>query len=188
MNPMTLTRNASEWTVHDLADLPDDGLQYELLDGLLIVSPAPVPAHQRVVMQLGFLLVQACPEHLEVFPGPLDWQPDARTSLQPDLLVVRRDQVGIKNLTRPMELAVEVLSPATHRKDRILKASRYAEGGIGSYWLVNPGTVGDDGPSATVHHLRDGEYVPVAHAQGDEVLAVDLPFSVSFTPAQLAHA
>ena len=37
-----MPRTGEEWTVDDLDHLPDDGLQYELLDGLLLVSPAPV--------------------------------------------------------------------------------------------------------------------------------------------------
>ena len=88
-----------EWTVDDLETLPDDGLRYELLDGTLIVSPAPVPRHQRAIVRLVLLLSAACPADHEVFVAPLDWQPDRRTSLEPDLLVVRKDRIGEKNIT-----------------------------------------------------------------------------------------
>lgn len=37
------------WTVDDAADLPDDRLRYECLDGRLVVSPPPMPRHQLVV-------------------------------------------------------------------------------------------------------------------------------------------
>jgi Uma2 family endonuclease len=48
MTAMTvMPRGAAEWTVDDLDLLPDDGLQYELLDGLLLVSPSPTKRHQR---------------------------------------------------------------------------------------------------------------------------------------------
>src|SRR5699024_10768533 len=79
-----MPRTGEEWTVNDLDLLPDDGLQYELLDGLLLVSPAPVPVHQRVITRLLVLLHAACPPGYEVFTAPLDWRPDQRTSLQPD--------------------------------------------------------------------------------------------------------
>lgn len=188
MTTMTvMPRGTDEWTVHDLDGLPEDGLQYELLDGILLVTPAPVPLHQRALGNLHLLLRAACPPELEVFLAPIDWQPDLRTSLQPDLLVVRRELVGVKNITRPLELAVEILSPSTHRKDTMLKASRYAEAGIGSFWVVDPGTVGDAGPTVTVHSLRDRSYVPTAHAARAETITTERPFTVTITPDELVH-
>jgi Uma2 family endonuclease len=50
----------------------------------------------------------------------LDWQPDRRTSLEPDLLVVRKDRIGETNITQTPTLVVEVLSPGTARIDRRL--------------------------------------------------------------------
>jgi hypothetical protein len=61
-----------EWTVADLDGLPDDGLQYELLDGLLLVSPAPAAAHQRASGNLFFALRSVRPPKLEVFTAPFD--------------------------------------------------------------------------------------------------------------------
>ena len=39
-------------TVDDLAALPDDGHRYELLDGSLVVTPAPHGRHQIAVIRL----------------------------------------------------------------------------------------------------------------------------------------
>jgi Uma2 family endonuclease len=72
------------------------------------------------------------PDHLKVFVAPLDWRPDHRTSLQPDVLVVRRDEIGAKNITQPLALAVEVISPSTRRKDQLFKFSKYADSGVAS--------------------------------------------------------
>ncbi len=127
-----------EWTVDDLETLPNDGLRYEIIDGILQVSPSPVTDHQRVVTCLAFAFTSVCPRGFEVFVAPLDWQPDRRTSLEPDLLVVPKDAIGPKNITGTPALVVEVLSPSTARIDRTLKFSRYAEGGIGQYWIVDP--------------------------------------------------
>ncbi len=55
MTAMTvMPRDAVEWTVRDLDLLPEDGLRYELLDGTLLVSPAPTRRHQRAAFQLVF--------------------------------------------------------------------------------------------------------------------------------------
>lgn len=172
-----------EWTVEDLDALPDDGLQYELLDGLLLVTPAPVPIHQWVIGNLHLALRAACPPGLAVFLAPLDWRPDLRTSLQPDLLVVRRDEVGEKNVTYPgLALAVEVLSPSTRRKDLVLKRSKYEDAGVGSYWVVDPKE-----PSVQAWDLADGRYVDAAAARGTEVATLARPFPVTLVPADLAQ-
>ena len=53
MTTMTvMPRDHADWTVDDLDRLPDDGLQYELLDGILLVSPAPIVRHQVVAANL----------------------------------------------------------------------------------------------------------------------------------------
>lgn len=175
-----MPRDSHEWTVHDLARLPDDGLQYELLDGILLVSPAPVPKHQRAVVAMLLLLHASCPPELEVFVAPLDWQPDERTSLQPDVLVVRRDLIGEKNLTDRLELAVEVLSPSTRRKDLVLKHSKYADAGVASYWVVDPQV-----PSIIAWDLVDGTYRPAGEATGDQAVTLHRPYPVTVTPAGL---
>ena len=181
MSAMTvMPRGPGEWTIHDLAPLPDDGLQYELLDGILLVSPSPTLTHQRAVRQLFKALDARCPAALEIFFAPLDWRPDQRTSLQPDLLVVRRDDASTTSLVAVPLLVVEVLSASTRRKDRILKAAAYADGGVASYWLVDP-----EQPSIDALALVDGGYVPLGEAIGDQVLTLDQPFPVTVRPADL---
>ena len=178
-----MPREARDWTVEDLDQVPDDGLQYELLDGLLLVTPAPVPVHQRAIGNLHLLLREACPPGFEVFLAPLDWRPDLRTSLQPDLLVVRHDDVGPTNITAPLVLAVEVLSPSTRRKDRVLKRSKYEECGVDSYWIVDPVE-----PAVLALELVDGRYTTAAEATGDGVARIERPFAVEVCPQELVRA
>ena len=169
-----------DWTVDDLARIPDDGLQYELLDGMLLVSPSPTFRHQWASGRLFLLLTASCREGMKVLFAPLDWQPDPLTSFQPDLLVVRDEDVEIKNITRPLVLAVEILSPSTRRKDLFLKRSKYEDAGVASYWIVDT-----EAPSITVLELVNGHYVTVGEATGDEVLALEKPFRVSIVPSKL---
>jgi Uma2 family endonuclease len=171
-----------EWTVELLEALPDDGLRYELIDGTLLVSPAPTPRHQAAIGELYLLLRATCPEDHFVFFSPLDWQPDGRTSLEPDLLVVRRDRIGAKNITQTPTLVIEVISPSSRRIDRTLKLSRYAGGGISHYWVVDPMT-----PSVDIYEFHQGEYRLVASAAGDESVVVTAPFPVTVTPDNLVQ-
>jgi Uma2 family endonuclease len=181
MTTMTvMPRESRDWTVYDLDLLPDDGLQYELLDGLLLVTPAPIPVHQRPAARMHLLLAAACTPQFEVFFAPLDWRPDIRTSLQPDLLVVDKNRIGVKNITEPLALAVEILSPSTRRKDMVLKRSKYEDAGVTSYWIVDPVV-----PSFVAYDLVAGSYVEVARANGSDAAEVTLPFPVSVVASTL---
>lgn len=175
-----MPRESYDWTVDDLEDLPDDGLQYELVDGILLVSPAPRLVHQIALSELHVLLHSASPKDLIALVPPVDWQPDLFTSLQPDLLVAARDHLEEKNITKPLELAVEVLSPRTQRKDRVLKFSKYADSGVRSYWIVDPAE-----PSIVAYDLIDGAYVEAGRAFGTESVTIERPYPVTVVPAEL---
>jgi len=173
------------WTVAMLESLPDDGLRYEIVDGTLLVSPSPRPRHQAMLTGIVRVLLAACPDHLQVFFAPLDWQPEEHTSLEPDALVIRRDRVYETGIGDP-ELVVEVASPSSRRIDRTLKLDRYAAGGIGRYWIADPGDA-DHEPSVQVYDLVDGEYRSAGEAVGDETLTVTGPVPVTMVPNQLAR-
>ena len=177
---MSVMPRDHEWTVADLAQTPDDGLRYELVDGVLLVSPAPSNRHQIVVVELVALLREACPSDTRVMVAPTDYQPTDRRSLQPDLLVARRADVGDDPISSPLLLAVEVLSPSTRSVDLLLKHGVYAESGVASYWVVDPAV-----PSVRAWRLQDGAYVEVGAAEGEQVLELDEPFPVRLVPQDL---
>ena len=174
-----MPREAPDWTVDDLDQLPDDGLRYELLDGTLLVSPAPSRRHQRAAARIFTTLATACPVEFEVFFAPLDWRPDPRTSLQPDVLVVAGRELDT-DVATTMVLAVEVISPSSRRKDAVYKRSKYEDEVVASYWIVDP-----DEPSVTALELRDGRYVTVCEATGDQQITLTRPFPVTVVPADL---
>ncbi len=84
----TLPRGRA-FTRADLDAMPDDGRRYELIDGSLVVTPAPLRRHQRAVGNLHLLLRHACPPELEVLLAPFDVVLAVNTVVQPDLLVTR---------------------------------------------------------------------------------------------------
>lgn len=176
------TIHPGEFTFEDLDALPDDGLRYELVDGMLLVTPAPAPVHQRAVLEMAVLLRDGCPAELEVFVAPLDFRPTSRRSLQPDVLVARRVDVGARAIERPLLLVVEVLSPTTRSSDWMLKTQLYAQAGVPSYWLVDT-----DEPSLTVLELAGDDYVEKAVVRGNEAYDAAAPFGVRVVPADLVN-
>jgi Uma2 family endonuclease len=127
-------------TYDDLVDMPDDGLTREILDGVLFVTPSPVPMHQRVSRRLLRQLEDYFESRSlgEVFDAPLDVILGLHDVAEPDILVVT-DQALITN--RAIEgapaLVVEILSPSTANRDRTLKRARYAAAGVAEYWIVD---------------------------------------------------
>ena len=167
------------WTVDDLDRFPDDGLRYELVDGVLLVSAAPSEEHQIAVGNLHLLLAAGCPPELRVFFAPYDVRLSPRRQLQPDLLVLPKDRSLPDR--RPL-LVVEVLSPSTCAVDRTLKRLVFQDGGIPSYWLIDPLL-----PSLTVLELVDGAYLEVAVVTGEQSYDAATPFPVRVVPADLVR-
>jgi Uma2 family endonuclease len=169
------------FTVDDLDRTPDDGRRYELVDGVLLVSPAPSVQHQVVSMELGVQLYPACPRGLLVVPAP-GVRMSADTELIPDLVVVRQEQLAGRNITEPPVLAVEIQSPSTALFDLNTKKAVYERFGIESYWIVVPDL---DQPELIVFELRDGRYEQVGHVTGDEPFCAERPFTVDVIPSSL---
>ena len=126
------------YTVDDLETIEDDGLHYELEDGCLVVSPSDVLRNRSAAFQLGLLLQPALvPDWLVVpSPGLLFSRRDYR---EPDLIVVRRGALA-KQMADPGDvlLILEVMSPSSVRRDRLVKPAQYAEAGIPHFWRLEP--------------------------------------------------
>ena len=180
MSAVTTLPFSRALTYDDLADLPDDGHRYELVDGVLIVSPSPVTRHQRIVGNLYLVLRASCPADLEVFLAPFDVVLADDTVLIPDLLVARRSDLTERNLPAAPVLAVEVLSPSTRRFDLMVKHSRLEAAGCAHYLVVDP-----DVPSMILWSLRDGAFVEVARAARDDAVTLGVPYPITIVPSAL---
>jgi Uma2 family endonuclease len=188
MTSMTTTTPTAGWlpwgralTADDLAAAPDDGHRYELIDGVLLVSPSPVRRHQAAVVELVVLLRSACPPELQVLVAPFDVRLAADTVIQPDVVVARREDLTDRDLPAAPVLAVEVLSPSTRRVDLLLKHERLARAGCPSYWVVDPA---DEG-RLVAWELRDGAYAQVADVTGATAWTAVVPYAVTVAPTDL---
>jgi Uma2 family endonuclease len=171
-----------EWTNNNLKGLPYDGLQRELFEGVVVVSPSRLPQHQRAVGALYRILQKGCPADLEVFLAPLDYQPSERCLLQPDLLVARcADVYDGSPLYRPLVLAVEVLADSTRAKDEIFKRALYERHGVRNFWLYDPKAL-----AFQAYALRDGKYELAVEAVGHKRVEVPQPFPVEVCPIELS--
>jgi Uma2 family endonuclease len=169
------------FTVEDLDRLPDDGRRYELLDGVLIVSPRPTTVHQLAATLLTTQLVNACPDQFYVIAEPAVQLTD-KTEFDPDIVVVRREDVGGAKFWTPPLLAVEIRSPSTAIVDRNAKLAAYEKFGVASYWIVDPNP---RQPELTVFELRDGNYQQIAQASASAALRIERPFPVELVAADL---
>ena len=162
--PVVMPTPRTDWTVDQLHELPDDGNRYEIIDGVLLVSPAPRISHQRAVRDL-LVLLDAFVKQLamEVFVAPTAVTWSSNTEVQPDVLVVPFVDGGpVPDLTHlnQLELAVEVLSPSTVRSDRFTKRREYQRRGVRVYWIVDTESrsievwrPGDDEPDVCFHEV-----------------------------------
>jgi Uma2 family endonuclease len=179
--PRTAPPRGRPFTHADLEAMPDDGRRYEIVDGVLLVTPAPNYVHQRAVTRFVILLVPQVPNDAELLVAPFDVVLAEDTVMQPDVLVARRADFTRANLPAAPLLAIEVLSPSTRRVDLHLKRARFEAAGVLAYWVVDP-----DVPSLRAWELRDSAYVEVADVRGDEEFATEVPFPVRILPSALA--
>ena len=126
------------YTVDDLEQFPNDRQRYELLEGVLFVTPAPRLSHDRIVSRLVRNLIRSLPDSVAVHTGGVISRPPG-TQLEPDLLVLL-DAPGLlewKDLSDHW-LVVEVLSRSTRTRDRGVKRAAYFALGVREVWLVDP--------------------------------------------------
>lgn len=164
----------------DLEAIPDDGHRYELIDGLLIVSPAPRVRHQQALARLFRILDDARPADLTVLFAPVDVVLAEDTVIQPDIVAAADEAFTAAELQGPPLLAVEVLSPSTRGADLLLKKDRLERAGCPHYWVVDP-----DAPAVVAWELTDGAYRELARVSGEDRFDALLPFPVAFAPASL---
>ena len=140
---MEAKRTGRRWTYPEFARLPSDGgSRHEVIDGDLVVTPAPALRHQRIVTRLVGVLLEAVERGLgEVFAGPVDVLFAEGDYLEPDLVFVRKARADIlseRGVEGAPDLVIEVASPSTADRDRGIKLQRYRHYGVPEYWVVDP--------------------------------------------------
>jgi Uma2 family endonuclease len=158
-------------TYRDLDLCPDDGNRYEVIDGILHVTPFPSYAHQRAQSKL----FTALAAHIEandlgeLFSAGLKVVLDEPSGVGPDLVYIshaRLAQMHDDGFYGAPDLVVEILS-SKPGLDRVVKKHKYAHAGVPCYWIIDP-----DARQLEAYRLRGDVYE----------LEAELTGSASFQP------
>src|SRR5436853_7432394 len=113
----------------DLREMPDDGQRYEIINGELIVNPAPIADHQRVLLQVILLIEEFVRNQRigELFVAPFNIQIGPHDIVQADLVFIAAERGRVPGTQNTFEgapdLVVEIMSPSSRRTDLVRKAA-----------------------------------------------------------------
>jgi Uma2 family endonuclease len=180
---MSTDLQQSGWTYAEFARLPNDGNRYEIIAGELHVTPAPRPRHQLYSQRLNLQLAPFAEHHNLgwVFTAPIDVLFAEGEYVEPDLVFVRRERVGIisdRGIEAAPDLVVEILSDSTAKLDRGPKLRQYTRFGVPLYWIVDP-----QARHIEVYRLLVDPTTPTIHADtvtwapvtGGPTLSIEVP-------------
>lgn len=129
-------------TYEDYCRMPS-GNRYELVEGDIRMTPSPSVFHQRISRRIEKVLLEWVERHElgEVLHAPIDVVLSEHNVVQPDILYVARERLGIikeANIQGAPDLVVEILSPSDAEWDRVTKRRVYARFGVREFWIVGP--------------------------------------------------
>jgi Uma2 family endonuclease len=167
------------WTRDYRDAIPDERNRWEIIDGGLVMTPAPVPMHQDVSLEVAIRLREAlrrtgAPGH--VYIAAVDVWGSGTDVVQPDVLVTRAPApAGAKHLAiQDVLLAIEITSPSSRRRDLRRKSDWYRRHGVPCYWVIDPDT--GTGVVRTADGVRDActtlDWTPPG---GASPVTIDLP-------------
>ncbi len=138
--------------------LPESNLPMELLNGEILMSPAPTIGHQRSVRQI-FKVVDGLTADGEVFFAPADVYFDEANTVQPDVFWISTQNnhctlIEDHYWQGAPDLIIGVLSPGTDRQDKNAKFKLYEKYGVREYWIADPVH-----KVLEVWQLQDGHFV-----------------------------
>ncbi|MCD7841088.1 MAG: Uma2 family endonuclease, partial [Lachnospiraceae bacterium] len=134
-----VSKHQGEYSLEDYLALPDDQ-RVELIDGVFYDMAAPTLIHQAIGSRVWRSFDAYIGKNLGscmAFTAPVDVQLDCddKTIVQPDVLIIcEPSKLRRERVYGAPELVVEVLSPSTSKKDRLLKLTKYKKAGVREYW------------------------------------------------------
>ncbi|GIX42102.1 MAG: hypothetical protein KatS3mg129_1835 [Leptospiraceae bacterium] len=136
-------RLKERWRYEDYIKLEDDK-RYELIEGELLMSPAPNTKHQRIIFNLLYILAEGLKSKKingQVYTAPIDVVFREDIVLQPDIVYIteeRKDIIKERGIFGIPDLVIEVISPGSEKRDIVDKKRIYEESKVKEYWIVFP--------------------------------------------------
>jgi Uma2 family endonuclease len=168
-------------TAREFSQLPESPYPVELIDGVVTMSPTPLPIHQLIASRLAYPLIQ---QELRYdggfwFTSPVDLFISPTNVYEPDAMFFpaeRKPDLRSLPIMEIPEIVVEILSPSSRSRDQVRKRAAYSDRGIAEYWIVDPqarqiifNSIGNDG--TYIAHALEGSTIPVGRYTG---VALDL--------------
>lgn len=116
----------------------DDGITYELVDGVILMSPRPNYRHQEIMSNLNleignYLKGKPCKSFTEV---ELELEKEV---IIPDISVIcGLISTDFQRYNKAPTIVIEILSPISRYVDTFTKLYKYEIIGVREYWIVNP--------------------------------------------------
>lgn len=164
-------------SAEEFLQIPDDGVFYELIDGVVFRSPSPAPEHQRITMRISYLVS----DFLEKNPvGEVFAEIDVHLGegpqggdlvYRPELLFIRAERMASmeEGISGPPDMVLEVISRGSRRMDVETKRNDYERCGVREYWLADPMN-----STITFFRLIDGRFQEV-QPSGDHFRSEAIP-------------
>lgn len=133
-----------------------DKPRYETINGeTIMMSPSPAVNHNTVITNLAKIFgVYLDGKHCRNFSDGVDVHLDEKNTVIPDAMIIcNKDIIKSDGIYGAPDLVVEILSPATARRDKREKKSLYEKHGVKEYWIIDPVS-----KSIEVHLLQNGKY------------------------------
>lgn len=145
MSLSTVTER-KKWTEAELQALPDDGFNYEVVNGELVMSPKNNPEHGQICARLSSALVA----HVDreklgaIFDSSTGFWMANENCRAPDISFVSKQRLkGMKRPARSFfkfapDLAIEVLSPNNTRTEIQDRLRDFFSSGTKLAWIIDP--------------------------------------------------
>lgn len=135
---MNVAKPLRQYTLEEFEQMvKEDHLTYELIDGIIMMSPRPAAKHQRasgnLYAELRTALRQKNCDVIQEFDLVLE-----NNHFVPDLMITCGDSFEGNRHEKPPLIAIEIISPTSTSRDYIIKRHKYEQLGIKEYWIVSP--------------------------------------------------
>lgn len=173
------------FTYQDYIHFPDNGKRYQIIDGEVYMTPAPVPYHQKILWKLAELLGRFVKEDNlgEVFIAPCDVLLSDVDIVQPDIFFISTEKLAIiqdKYIEGAPNLVIEILSPYTQKLDRITKKRLYESYKVAEYWIVDT-----DKKTLEVLSLKGSSYKTMGVYKEEDNVASELIKGLKFSVKEI---